>query len=204
MNDFQQTREVIKYSLKYVSGRTLDLGAGSVKYKNIIEKKTSEYITFDMVKKEGIDLVGDILDLSFEDESFDTVISTQVLEHVEKPWIMIKEIGRVLKKNGICILTAPFLVPYHADPNDYFRYTIKGMKSLFENENFEIIESDSYGKIFSVLSEFFHFSFFNPYKKSKIGSYKIIRLVEKMAKFLDKFSRNKIIYTNVYIIARKK
>jgi len=204
MNDFQQTREVVKYCLKYISGKTLDLGAGSAKYRSIIKEKTSEYIAFDMVKKEGVDVVGDVLDLSFENESFNTVISTQVLEHVEKPWIMVKEIQRVLKKDGICFLTAPFLVPYHADPCDYFRYTINGMKSLFKNENFEIIECDGYGRIFSVLSEFFHFSFFNPYKKSKIGNRRIVCFVERIAKFLDKFSRNKIIYTNVFIVAKKK
>lgn len=204
MNNFQQTREVIRYSLKYILGKTLDLGAGSAKYRDIIKQKTSEYITFDMVEKEGVDVVGDVLDLSFEDGSFDTVISTQVLEHVERPWIMVREIQRVLKKGGICVLTAPFLVPYHADPNDYFRYTTKGMESLFKNENFEIIECDGYGKVFSVLSEFFHFSFFNPYEKPKIGSCRIIRFVEKIAKFLDKFSRNEIIYTNVYIVAKKK
>ncbi len=167
MKNFQQTREVVKYSLKYVKGRTLDLGAGSAKYKSIIKQKTSEYITFDMVEKEGIDVVGDILDLSFKDKSFDTIISTQVLEHVEKPWIMVKEIQRILRKNGICILTAPFLVPYHADPCDYFRYTKKGMESLFKNENFEIIECDGYGKTFSVLSEFFHFSFLILMKNKK-------------------------------------
>ena len=204
MKNFQQTREIVKHSLKYIFGKTLDLGAGSSKYRNIIEKRTSEYVTFDMIKKEGIDVVGDILNLSFKDESFDTVISTQVLEHVEKPWIMVKEIQRILRKDGICILTAPFLVPYHADPCDYFRYTKKGIESLFKNENFEIIECDGYGKTFSVLSEFFHFSFFNPYKKQKIGSRRIILFVERLAKFLDKFSRNKIIYTNVFIIAKKK
>ncbi len=204
MNKFQQTKEVIKYSLKYISGKTLDLGAGSAKYKSIIKQRTSEYITFDMVEKEGIDVVGDVLNLPFENESFNTVISTQVLEHVEKPWIMVKEVQRILKKDGLCILTAPFLVPYHADPDDYFRYTIKGMESLFKNENFEIIECDGYGRLFSVLSEFFHFSFFNPYKKTRIGSRRIVCFVEKMAKFLDKFSRNKIIYTNVFIIAKKK
>ena len=76
MKNFQQTREIVKHSLKYIFGKTLDLGAGSSKYSNIIEKRTSEYVTFDMIKKEGIDVVGDILNLSFKDESFDTVIST--------------------------------------------------------------------------------------------------------------------------------
>jgi len=203
MTDFKQTREVIKYALKYISGKTLDLGAGSAKYRSIIEKKSSEYITFDMVEGDGIDVVGDVLNLSFKKESFDTVISTQVLEHVEQPWIMIDEIYRILKKDGICILTAPFLQPYHADPNDYFRYTIEGINSLFKNQGFKIIESGSCGRSFVVLSEFIRFLYFNPYKKARRGSWRITRLMTEMARILNKFSRNKIIYANVYIIAKK-
>jgi len=204
MSKFSQTKEIIKYALKYISGQTLDLGAGSAKYQNIIKEKASEYITFDIVPGPNIDVVGDILDLPFEDESFDTIISTQVLEHIEKPWLMIKEVQRILKKGGICILTAPFLIPYHPDPNDYFRYSIEGTKSLFKNNNFEIIECDSYGKTFSVLSEFIRFSWFNPYQKPKRGSWRITNFIAKLAKFLNKFTSNKIIYANVYIIAKKK
>jgi len=203
MTDFEQTREVVKYALKYISGKTLDLGAGSAKYRSIINKKASEYITFDMVEGDNVDIVGNVLDLPFEKESFDSVISTQVLEHVEKPWVMIEEIYRILKKDGICILTAPFLQPYHADPSDYFRYTVEGMRSLFKNQGFKIIESGSCGRSFTVLSEFIRFLYFDPYKKAKRGSWRITRLMTKMARILNRFSRNKIIYANVYIIAKK-
>ncbi len=203
MKNFQQTKEVVRYSSKYIKGRTLDLGAGSGKYQNIIKVNAFEYVAFDMVPKENIDVVGNILNLPFENNSFDTIISTEVLEHVERPWTMIKEIQRVLKKGGICILTAPFLVPYHADPCDYFRYTKEGIKSLFKNESFEIIKCDSYGRMFLVLSEFIRFSWFDPYKKPKIASWKINNLIVGLANFLNKFSNNKIIYSNVYIIAKK-
>ncbi len=204
MKKFQQTREIIDYAQKYISGKTLDLGAGSAKYRGIIKPKTSEYIAFDMVPGKNIDIVGDVLNVPFEAETFDTVISTQVLEHVEKPWVMVKEIYRILKKDGICILTAPFMCPYHADPHDYFRYTEEGIRSLFENENFEIIECSSYGQPFSVLAEFIRFSWFNPYEKRKIGSWKITHFIASLAKFLDRFTKNKIIYNDVYIVAKKK
>lgn len=203
MKKFQQTRDVIHYTKKYISGRTLDLGAGSAKYREIIKQKASDYITFDMAAGENIDVVGDVLNLPFDNESFDVVISTQVLEHVEKPWIMVKEIHRILKKNGICILTAPFLSSYHADPHDYFRYTVDGTKSLFKNEGFKIIECDSYGRLFSVISEFIRFMWFNPYKKSKRGSWKITRFMAGTANFLDRFVKTNIIYANTYIIAKK-
>ena len=202
MKKFQQTREVIIHTQKYVSGKTLDLGAGSAKYQEIIRQKAEEYTTFDMAPGENIDVVGDALNLPFKDDSFDTVISSQVLEHVEKPWIMIKEIRRVLKENGTCILTAPFLIPYHADPHDYFRYTKEGIMSLFKNEGFEIIECDYYSKIFTVLSEMIHFVFFT-FKKRGAWARRFMRYVVRLAKFLDKFAKTDVVYGNVYIVAIK-
>lgn len=201
---FEQTEKVIRYLLKYVNGKTLDFGAGSAKYKQIIKEKTKEYLAFDMFPGPDIDVVGDVLKTSLPEGSFDTIISTQVLEHVEKPWMMVKEIKRILKKDGICILTAPFINPSHNDPGDYFRYTTSGVKSLFRNENFEIIECDSYGQLFTVLSGFIKFSFFNPYKKPKKGSYIINNFLLKIAKFLNKFTKNRIIYDSVYVVAKKK
>ncbi|MDI6591500.1 MAG: class I SAM-dependent methyltransferase [Patescibacteria group bacterium] len=204
MRKFQETREIIFYAQKYISGKTLDLGAGSAKYREIIKQKAFEYITFDMIPGKNIDVVGDALNLPFRAGTFDTIISTQVLEHVEKPWIMIKEIHRVLKPGGICILTAPFLTPYHADPHDYFRYTEEGLEFLFKNEGFEIIECSSYGQPFTAFSEFIRFSWFNPYKKRKRGQWKIIRFIFNVANFLNRFTKNQIIYAGVYIVAKKK
>jgi len=200
------TREVIVNTKHYVKGRTLDFGAGTAKYQNLIRPQTSEYITFDMIAGKNIDVVGDVLNPPFKDGEFDTIISTQVLEHVEKPWVMINQIGRILKSGGTCIMTAPFIVPFHADPYDFFRYTETGLTSMFKNEGFEIVESGSYGKIFGVLSEMIHFSLFSPYESigKKLWSRRIVMRIEKIARFLDRFVKNKVIYSNVYVVAKKK
>lgn len=204
MKKFQQTREIIEYTQKYISGKTLDLGAGSAKYRDMIKPKTSEYLAFDMVPGKNIDIVGNVLDLPFLDNTFDTVISTQVLEHVEKPWVMVKEIYRVLKPGGICILTTPFLTPYHPDPADFFRYTLQGVKSLFQNEGFKILECDYYGQAFTLFSEMIRFVFFNRYqKKNGVWAERFLRYMQKTAKFFDKFVKTDIIYVDNYLIARK-
>ncbi len=148
-------------------------------------------------------MVGDVLNAPFDDGTFDTIIATQVAEHVEKPWIMVKEIKRILKPNGVCILTAPFMIPSHNDPTDFFRFTKDGTISLFKNEGFEIIECDYYGKIFSVLAEMIHFVFLKPYEKPGVWSQRFLRYLEKFASKLDRFARNEIVYANVYIIAKK-
>jgi ubiquinone/menaquinone biosynthesis C-methylase UbiE len=205
MSYIKNTRGVIEHTRHYVSGYTLDFGAGTAKYQHLIKEKASKYITFDMVPGKNIDVVGDALNPPFADGTFDTVVSTQVLEHVRKPWVMVREMGRIIKSGGICITTAPFIVPFHADPDDYFRYTRQGLESLFTDSGFTIVESGSYGRMFSVFSEMIHFSLFNPYKKDGVGKWgmRAMRYLERLASSLDRHMKNKIIYANVYVIAKK-
>ena len=207
MSHLKNTRAVVSYLSKYISGKTLDYGAGNAKYKGLIVPHTSEYITFDMVPGEHVDVVGDAHKPPFADNLFNTVISTQMLEHVEKPWVVAGEMRRILKPGGICIITSPFLIPYHADPNDFFRYTKEGLASLFKNEKFEIVESGEYGKTFSVLAEMIHFSFFSHYKpvshiKRKWRSI-IMRVVKSLAYKIDKILKGNTVYANSYVVARK-
>jgi ubiquinone/menaquinone biosynthesis C-methylase UbiE len=206
MKKLSRSRDVIKHSIPYMKGVTLDLGAGSAKYKGLIQPRVSKYVAFDMEPGPHIDIVGDILALPIESNTYDTVISTQVLEHVKKPWVMASEIYRIVKPGGHLILTAPFMIPYHAHPGDYFRYTKEGMIDLFTSLGFEIVECSSYGGLFGVISEMIHFTVFSPYDgkpKGKI-SRKIVSLIESCAASLDGIIPSKTIYPNVYIIAVKK
>lgn len=205
-NKLKRTKEVMLWTQRYISGRTIDVGAGSAKYRDIIKPHTTKYAIFDISPGKYIDIVGNVLDMPFENEIYDTVISTQVLEHVEKPWIMVKEISRILKRGGICILTAPFFAPFHSDPHDYFRYSKEGMEALFKNEGFEIIECQPYGNIFMVLFEAVKQLYFSPYRKEKLGVWeeRFLGYIEKICVFFDRFIRNGQIYANVYIVAKKK
>lgn len=194
-------------ALPYIKGDTLDFGAGNAKYKPLIITRASHYTAFDVKPGPHVDVVGDAMHPPFADSSFDTIISTQVLEHVERPWIMAKEIARLTRPGGMCIVTAPFIVPYHSDPYDFFRYTKEGLASLFTNEGFELVESGSYSRVFSVFSEMIHFSFFSPYEKKKKGlwSVRFMRYLERLAYFLDGLlSRDGAIYANSFVIVRKK
>ena len=75
----------------------------------------------------------DIQKTPYPDNSFDYVISDQVLEHVKKPWVAVEETYRILKSGGITITTSCLLNFIHGIPNDYFRFTPDGLRSLFEN-----------------------------------------------------------------------
>lgn len=70
--------------------------------------------------------------LPYDNESFDAVICNQVLEHVKKPWICVNEFYRVLKSDGILILSSPFIYQEHNHPIDNWRFTPNGLKILCE------------------------------------------------------------------------
>ncbi len=208
INNYKNTRAAVHDLSKYINGNTVDFGAGSAKYKSIIIPHTTKYTTFDMVPGPSIDVVGDACNPPFPDNTFDTVISTQMLEHVERPWVVVHEIQRILKPGGICIITAPFITPYHADPYDFFRYTVQGMESLFTHEDCAIVESGRYGNTPTVLSEMIHFSHFSHYKKlSKTRQWwrdHFMNGLKRVSAFIDPYFKNDALYANVYVVARKK
>jgi SAM-dependent methyltransferase len=78
----------------------------------------------------NVDVIADAHALPFPNEYFDGLLCNAVLEHTKQPWIVAKEIERVLKIGGVACVQVPFLEGVH-DNEDYFRFTLKGLKSLF-------------------------------------------------------------------------
>lgn len=76
-----------------------------------------------------------VCDLSNQivDNSYDCVICDQVLEHVQQPFNAVDEMFRVLRRDGILILTTVFMYPIHEYPKDYWRFTPDGLKRLCRN-----------------------------------------------------------------------
>src|SRR5215510_8838114 len=81
------------------------------------------YTGIDLREGPDVDLVMNSHDLQFPDESFDLVISTEMLEHDDRFWASLEEMGRVLKKEGLLIITARGngFMP-HEYPHDYWRF----------------------------------------------------------------------------------
>jgi SAM-dependent methyltransferase len=101
----------------------LDVGAGG-------RRITPGVITFDAVAGPQVDVVGDIHNMPIADDSYDCVFCTGTLEHVRDPWQAVREIHRVLKPTGIVHVDVPFIQGYHADPTDYWRFTLDGLRLL--------------------------------------------------------------------------
>lgn len=150
---FYITRNLLISNLKkhfnVLYGRMLDFGCGSKPYKTLIN--VDEYIGVDFQgeghshENEQIDVFYDGLTLPLEDNSFDSVLSTEVFEHVFNLEDMISELHRVMKPGGTILITMPFLIAEHEAPNDCSRYTSFGLKSLLERKGFEITYYEKLG-----------------------------------------------------------
>jgi len=99
----------------------LQIGVRDAKY-------GSHWVSVDLYDKAAyIDYNYDIHDLKFNDKTFDIVVCNAILEHVEDPAKAIKELYRVLKKDGLIWIETAFNQPYHPHPNDYWRVTPTGL-----------------------------------------------------------------------------
>ena len=78
-------------------------------------------------------LQGDAHQLPLADNSVDTVVLQAVIEHLEEPDAAVAEAWRVLKPGGVLYVEMPFLQGFHADPHDYQRYTLPGLRKRLSN-----------------------------------------------------------------------
>lgn len=145
-----------KAILNHAHGNLLDLGCGHVPFYGYYKNLVSDNFCVDwgnsMHKNEFLDLETDLnLPIPLESDIFDTVLLTDVLEHIYKPNELLKEISRMLKKDGKLILGVPFYYWLHETPHDYYRYTEYALKRMLEEQGFELLEIEAYGGPIEIL-----------------------------------------------------
>lgn len=147
----------IKSFSENLGGLLLDFGCGSMPHKNLF--KVEEYIGLDieesghLKEKKMAHVYYDGKSIPFQDEHFDSLFCSEVMEHVFEPDLILSEINRVLKKGAHCIFTIPFVWEEHEKPYDYARYTSFGFRFLLEKNGFEIIEVVKSGTFFEVMCQ---------------------------------------------------
>jgi SAM-dependent methyltransferase len=135
-----------KYAKDYFNQniKVLELGPDKFPstYQSIIDDKSIEWDTIDINKHPNLKYCAlDEYSYPIDSESYDIVLSGQVLEHVKKVWIWIKELARVCKRGGLIITINPVSWIYHEVPVDCWRVFPEGMKALYEEADLEIILS---------------------------------------------------------------
>ncbi|MEK7551805.1 MAG: methyltransferase domain-containing protein [Patescibacteria group bacterium] len=130
-----------------ISGDVLDLGGGvSPTYFNFLKKEIGTKILNLDLKNEGrekIDFEKDLLPVTTE--SVQGVLAFNLLEHIYNYRHLTREAARVLKQRGQMIGFVPFLINYHPDPNDYFRYTRESLQKIFTEAGFKEVQIKAIG-----------------------------------------------------------
>ena len=129
--------KAVKKELPYYKGNVLDIGCGQSPYNFLLNKSQTTYFGIDIVDAEKFDYNNSIItpfngeDIPFENDKFDAIICTEVLEHVANYQKLTDEMYRVMKPGGRGIVTIPWSARYHYIPWDYFRYTPSSLKTIF-------------------------------------------------------------------------
>ncbi len=133
----------------------LDAGAGEGKYReyfshcrvigvdNCVGDSSWDY--------SSLDVVGDIHLLPFKNETFDAIISIVVFEHLKNPFKAMRELSKVLKKDGTMLVVFPFVWELHQEPYDFFRFSEYGFKELATQAGLTVVKLKKLGCFFRVL-----------------------------------------------------
>lgn len=197
---------------QHFHGRVLDIGCGQKPYEKLF--KTVEYTGLEIdtpqnreTKKADFFYDGQIF--PFEDKEFDGIFCSQVFEHIFNPEGFLKETKRVLKPEGMLLMTVPFIWDEHEQPFDYARYSSFGMQHLLSSEGFEIM---SHRKTLQDMRIIFQIIIMYIYKTAissnkYLNSIMILLLISPfniLGELLYRiFPKNKDLYLDNVILARK-
>ncbi len=128
--------------LSSAKGRLLDVGAGEAPWRDLMNSAV-DYVAVDidsspefgMQRQQEIQYY-DGKRLPFADNSFDFILCTEVIEHVQKPDAFLDDLNRVLRHGGTLILTVPWSARVHHSPHDYNRFSRFGLESNLTSANF--------------------------------------------------------------------
>lgn len=125
-------------------GRVLDVGCGTKPYRSLFTEvdryEGMEIDTPHNRQSKQADFFYEGSEFPLSSGTYDGVVCNQVLEHVFNPDQFLSEINRVLKQDGLVLLTIPFVWDEHEQPWDYARYSSFGLKSLLEKNGLVIVE----------------------------------------------------------------
>jgi SAM-dependent methyltransferase len=147
-----------KYIPVYAKGKLIDLGCGKVPLFDTYKQYVTDNICVDWVNtlhhNDFLDYEYDLTKkLPFNDGEFNTLILSDVLEHIPQPDKLWKEMSRILAPGGIIFINTPFFYFLHETPHDYFRYTEFALRRFAEQSGFNVFCLISIGGAPEILTD---------------------------------------------------
>lgn len=135
-------------------GRLLDLGCGQAPLYGLYRPMVETVTCVDWALTEHIDQSCDLAQpLPFGDGAFDTVILSDVLEHVPDPALVWREMARVLAPGGSVVVNVPFMYWLHAHPHDFYRYTNFALERFVAISGLELRRIEALGGVLEVWAD---------------------------------------------------
>jgi SAM-dependent methyltransferase len=158
---YRQMSAALAYAAqRYAAGRMIDIGCGTKPWQGTFAPHVDEHIGVDHEATvhglSRVDVIADAYSTPFDDCAVDTILMTEVLEHLETPERAFAECRRLLRPGGHLIATTPFSWPLHEEPRDFFRYSPYGLRHLTRAAGLQVVELRALSGIWSTLS--LHFS----------------------------------------------
>jgi SAM-dependent methyltransferase len=144
----------------HARGRLLDLGCGNAPFAGIYRPLVDEYVWADWPNSPHqlfeLDCEVDLnaAPLPFHEASFDTILLSDVLEHIAEPNQLLAELRRILTPGGKLLIGVPFLYPIHEQPYDHFRYTNFQLEYFARKLDFQVQSLAVVGGPLDVLADF--------------------------------------------------
>lgn len=203
---------ILKFS-PHIKGRVLDVGCGVQPYRDILLRSCDQIIGIEHLATlhgmSNVDVAASAMLLPFKDNSFDSLVSFQVMEHLPEPLNFLCESYRVLRPGGYLLLTTPFMWGEHETPYDFYRYTRYGLRYLAQKAGYEVVTIIPDTKFWAT-----HALRFNYYlKRFARGGLKDVVLLflqpvfllnQLMAFVLDKFPHNYTVETSTFTTLLRK
>jgi SAM-dependent methyltransferase len=122
----------IRLSRETLAGKVIDIGGGhDASYITFMKRASGvQFETFDVKAGATVDFEKDSLPAA--DSQYDTVLFLNVMEHIFNHQHIASEVVRILKPGGQLIGFVPFLMWYHPDHKDFFRYTHEALQIILE------------------------------------------------------------------------
>ncbi len=143
---------------RYARGRLVDLGCGKAPLYGIYRTLVDSVVCIDWPKSVHaspyVDVAVDLgQPIPFADAAFDTVILSDVLEHLPAPERLWHEMARILAPGGHVLLNVPFLYGIHEAPHDYGRYTGFALQRFAALVGLDVVLLATVGGILHVLAD---------------------------------------------------
>lgn len=144
----------------HAAGRLVELGCGKLPMYGMYRPHVDDVVCTDWPNtlhgRSFMDFAADLnAPLPLAAGMCDTVVASDVLEHLYRPRQLLCEVARILRPGGKAIINMPFMYRVHEAPHDYFRYTAHAIRRMAEDAGLEVVELKSIGGWLVVVTDLF-------------------------------------------------